>query len=265
MLPFNKIIASAFGALSLALISSPSDAAQADKLKVLGFFQDGKYFAWQSYGVGDGAGIPYGRLEIINVSDDSWAKGSPFKTSFTEEDVNESQELSPRLWLAREEKRALDALNEMAAPTLQELGDVADYTIRFHMPAFQMGTIPKTARFSMVGYRLNYNSNSNTKAHRLELDEMQLPTGSDCSHDEGNQTGMKLSLIDEKAETTTVLTEDKRVPKSRYCPLGYQIEKVVSHNNTDGSTSLAVILRYTTRGFEGADGRLMAITTRIAP
>ena len=76
--------------------------------------------------------------------------------------------------------------------------------------------------------------------------------------------GLTLTLTDERDGSTRNLNADTRIPASRGCPQFYRIEKVVVPPRTGNFPDvIAVILRYATVGFEGADGKLMAVTYKM--
>ena len=55
---------------------------------------------------------------------------------------------------------------------------------------------------------------------------------------------------------------DRRIPRSRGCPIRYAVAGVRVQNTADGETILAVVVAYEREGFEGADLRFFA---EVAP
>jgi len=54
--------------------------------------------------------------------------------------------------------------------------------------------------------------------------------------------------------------EDHAIPASRNCPLDYQPADIVFHYTSEGKYVVAVLVRMETFGFEGRDGRFLAVT-----
>jgi len=66
--------------IALLLFACSAIAAQAGdyaERRIIGFSANGKYFAFQQFGVQDGSGFPYSEIFIINTDTDTWAGGSP--------------------------------------------------------------------------------------------------------------------------------------------------------------------------------------------
>lgn len=78
----------------------------------------------------------------------------------------------------------------------------------------------------------------------------------------GETRGFRLTLSHEG--TTRVLNDDLSLPRSRGCPLRYRIERLVVHRETDRAPAhFAVIVLMELIGYEGADGRYLAITGKL--
>src|SRR5690606_10447936 len=66
----------ALAALAMASVAQAGDRALFD---ALGYSPDGRYFAFEEYGVQDGSGFPYSNIYVIDLVDDVWVGGSPFR------------------------------------------------------------------------------------------------------------------------------------------------------------------------------------------
>lgn len=96
----------------------------------------------------------------------------------------------------------------------------------------------------------------------LELEEYPLDGGRFCPSGMGETRGFRLTLSHEG--TTRVLNDDLSLPRSRGCPLRYRIERLVVHRETDRAPAhFAVIVLMELIGYEGADGRYLAITGKL--
>src|SRR5437868_5180577 len=76
-------------ALIAVLIVATTSARAADNAEraVIGFSPDGRYFAFEQYGVQDGSGFPYSEIFIIDLPANRWVKGSPFRERVEDDDA----------------------------------------------------------------------------------------------------------------------------------------------------------------------------------
>ena len=123
----------------------------------------------------------------------------------------------------------------------------------------------RTVRFSPIGYVNRVNSKQSTEVWRLELQQTEYPPGKNCYDLYKQMVGFKLVLINESTGVQKILNDDRKVPNSRGCPQSYSIEEVAASNYSSNGVSLAILVRYSLPGFEGPDGRLLAVTTRLNP
>lgn len=246
------------------LVTSPLAAAETHKLHVHGFSTDGKTFVFETFGVGDGAGIPHASLYAIDVATDAFISGAPVRTDFTEEAAQQLEASQPADYLAAGEKMARDRLQELSAELKTTIGPITTGTVRAQHSPFQLNSA-NPIRFSTVGYELNYSATEDTKGWSLELQPIEFEAkSSTCASWREFEYGFRLILTNEKTDTAIILSEDSRVPKSRGCPQNYHVEQVITHGPKD-DLSMAVVVRYASRGFEGFDGKLLAVTGKIKP
>ncbi len=238
--------------------------AETHKLHVHGFSADGSKFIFEEYGVSDGAGIPHATLYAIDVATDAFMSSSPVRTDFTEEAAQQLESSQPADFLAAGEKMARDRLKELSVNLMTAVGPTKRGTVRVQHSPFQLNT-SNPIRFSTVGYALNYSSSENTKGWSLEIQPIEFEAkSSTCEGWRDYEYGFRLILTNEESETIKILSEDTRVPDSRGCPQNYHIEQVITHGPKD-KMSMAVIIRYASRGFEGYDGKILATTGQITP
>ncbi len=69
----------------LALLAAPAFAGDAANFAALGFSADGRYFGYEEFGVQDGSGFPYSNIFILDVTEDKWVGGSPFRVRLEDE------------------------------------------------------------------------------------------------------------------------------------------------------------------------------------
>ncbi len=207
-----------------------------------GFSIDGQLFAFEEYGVQDGSGFPYSNIYVIDTSSDKWTANSPFRVLLKDE--------TKTVFDAREEARIL------AGPVMKSFED--------------RGEVVATNRASEIP----------ASPHRMEFRPRQVVPPIDdtiilwmeeisytprelCSGF-GPTKGFRLLQIDLRADSQTkLLSEDKSVPDSRGCPLRYSFADVITYYPEEAAPVMAVLIRMETIGFEGPDGRYLAVTTDL--
>ena len=68
-------------ALSAGLSLAPLTAlaGESAQFNALGFSDDGRYFAFEQFGIQDGSGFPYSDIFLIDLDTDSFAGGTPVR------------------------------------------------------------------------------------------------------------------------------------------------------------------------------------------
>lgn len=226
--------------VTAVLLTSPAIAADAAKRHVFGFSPDGKYFAFEQYGVQDGTGYPYSDVFLIDIETDTWVKGTPARQLIKQSGVSvkKAREMArvraqPYLWRLNVGTRGKHVVND---PTAE--ADAAARFIAFTIPdeesAFGLGKV------------------------RLRLTEVALPLESCATVDEPTR-GFVLVLEDETGQPIRILEEDTEIPKSRGCPIHYGISDVLVMPRRGTGPALIVIISIYRFGFEGLDRRFIAI------
>jgi predicted secreted protein len=266
-------VASLLAATSISAI--PIWAAEYSTGNSLGFSRDGNHFVFEEYGVTDGLGAPYVQLFAIDIVSDRWLKGTPVRLTSSEEEIFAFEDkmskngITDRLDIQDARQVDVDGLRararNQAQPVLKGLGKLRSGDLRVYNPPQELTGNAKTVRFSNLYYRSLINSDANIRAWRLDLAEKKFPASEACFGRHDKMAGFSLLLTNETSGEATVLNQDTRVPKSRNCPQKYYIEQVLTYPRKDGGFSLAVLVRYATPGFEGPDGRLIAVTRVIDP
>jgi predicted secreted protein len=210
---------------------------------VIGFSPDGRYFAFEQYGVQDGSGFPYAEIFIIDTQADSRVAGSPVRIRLDEE--------SPHA------EKARNAARRAASPLLDKLA--------ISEPGEHLASNPR-AELSADPARVVVNA-----AHRratparepisFALTEKTLESATCAAYSEMPMKGFRLTMTREAAKPA-ILHDDQRLPESRGCALGYAIADIFSHES-GGKTTYAVLLHVQTVGFEGPDSRFLAVTQRL--
>ncbi len=232
--------------ISALLIASTAQAPAGDtaNLDILGFSADGSIFAFEEYGIQDGSGFPYANRYYIDTATDSFVAGSPIRVR--------SEEDGADLVQARQNVSAKgEAFVEDA-----ELKAHSGFTAGYHSLA-QVGgdphqmTLRPRAIFPPIDEPIT-----------ISLVEQMFPALESCSGLSDEVSGFTLKMRIGDAESR-LLYQDKSVPESRICPLGYSIQAVQTFYPKQGNPVFAVIIAVRRVGFEGPDHRFIAVTGKL--
>lgn len=234
---------------AIALLVSAVFAAHAGdaaRLDIIGFSRNGGIFAFEEYGIQDGSGFPYANRFYISTQDDSFLPGTPVRIMLDRDGATVDE--------ARKEARLK---GEAAAHvTDDELRAHAGETVAFN-PVTELSADP---------FRIVVNPRSVFPAidapAEFRLSEIPLAPPASCK-DLGEMKGFRLVEIDPAPNgTTRLLHEDKNIPASRACPLGYRIGAVQISHDVEGRPAGAVLIAVRSVGFEGPNHRWLAVTKR---
>lgn len=239
---FNRILAALAAALIIATYSTgAARAGDTATLEVLGFSPDGKIFAFEEYGVQDGSGFPYANRYYIDTHSDSYLPETPFRAMLQEDGAS-----------VEDVRAKVKALGE----TIIEDDALAEN------PGFIAGSNMIT-ELSADPHRMLVLPNSYTLsgAEALEFRLEELPMDNGSCHGLGEAKGFRLLQVAQKpGEETALIHEDKAVPKSRGCPLGYRLHGVRLFSPDGAQPVYSVMIAIRKLGFEGPDYRYMAVT-----
>ncbi len=217
-------------------------AGNLPKLGQTGFSADGAYFSFEQYGFEDGSGFPFSSITIIDVAQNKEVVGSPFNVKIE----NETQPL----FVARQR------VQQHAEKVLQKLGISGNYG---HMvannPISQLGKSSDRMEFTPNKWV--------TGAHELieiSLETYPVVSKQDCSVF-GPVVGFRLLM--NSGGTTQVLYQDGEIPKGRFCPQSYQLDRIEVLVKSSNLLVLAIIVRAYSPGFEGQDATYLAVTKRV--
>ena len=228
-------------ALLLAGVNAATTAEVAER-RVLGFSQDGRYFAFMQYGTHDATGAPYADLFVVDLERDAFMPGTPLRVRYGERPVP----------LAR----ALAELKRRGRAILSRLGPLLPGRIMASRTAMQAGAgDPRELHFYS-----NYNLRIPSHMVSYRVRPLRVPAAAECSR--MNAVGMIL-LEKWASGSWRPVYEDMRVPRSRHCPRRYELADVIAGPQMDNPLWHVVLVRYFRPGFEGLDGRYLAIPVRI--
>lgn len=218
---------------SLAASALAGDRAE---IALLGFSDDGRYFAFEEYGVQDGSGFPYATIYALDLAKDAWIAGAPFKTRIEDETATLGE-----------------ARAKVAHLASGPLGDLA-ITEPASFLALNGDGEPGTGRSLRFGTP-GLGTEEAGSISELALASLKLPPPGQCAqYTSEPMVGFALTLDGE------TITADTRIPDSRGCPLDYRIYGVVEPAPVGlGPSPRVAIISVYSLGFEGPDRRFIAV------
>jgi len=231
----------------LALMLARAFAGDAAERAILGFSPEGRYFAFEQYGVEDGSGFPYSEIFVIDLEADSWVEGTPVRNRLDDETqalgtVRRQALAAARPFLDR--TRITDNARVLASNVLyQESADPRRMTFRGIYTAF--------GHLEPMG--------DGEDAISLAIEEIVLPAPKDCPAGDTPLAGFVLKARQGSGPYEEV-HRDKDIPASRRCPLKYSLADAVSFASPDGRVQrLVALVNVFAYGFEGPNRRFLAV------
>jgi len=234
-----RVLARLFATCVLAGAPALAMAGDFAERSILGFSPDGSRFAFEEFGIQDGSGFPYSNLFVLDTQKDAWVAGTPVRVRLDDETAG----IAAARAAAR--KQAGDKLNGLDQPG----------TLLASNPITESGRDPYSVTFRRHPVQLLDGPELTVSLQTIPLD---APNNDDPAY---KTQGFRLVLKDERGET--VLHEDKALPASRGTALDYRINDVIIQQRFGQPATLVVLVMVLTRGFEGPDGRYMAVTAQL--
>lgn len=215
---------------------APALAGDRAEIALLGFSEDGRYFAYEEYGIQDGSGFAFSSIYAIDLTTDRWVPGTPFAARAESEDASLA---SIRAKAAALAKGPLDELQLNAPAIFTALngdGEPMDgLSLAFGTPGYGLTPVGDT--------------------WVLTLETFPLTAPADCaSYTDEPMLGFALAASGQEFH------RDTAIPKSRHCPLAYRIygmAEPAGFGYADGGR--AAIISVYSLGFEGPDRRFIAV------
>ncbi|MEO6015258.1 MAG: DUF2259 domain-containing protein [Devosia sp.] len=233
-------LAASLAALLALLV--PAMAGDRALINFIGFSPDGKYFAFEAYGIADGVGGAYSEVFVVDLPADKWVYGSPFSVDTFQDPNPEERPLAEvRAAALKKAQDKLKPLNiSVPVETLALLGDGVDDDGKLMDWSTPMCCGP--------GQILD-------DKFELSLETFPIKSTEDYCNDM-SPVGYRLYL--EAGGNETELHKDgDTLPKSRRCTVDYRLYAVVQPMESNGPR-VAIISSYPF-GFEGPDRRFLAV------
>lgn len=223
--------------VALPSVGLAADAALVD---VIGYSENGRYFAFEEFGIQDGSGFAYSNIYVIDLKIDRWVVGTPIRRR--SEDENEQ-------------------LKDIRAAAQQDIAPlVANFGL--YRPAHRVagngdgvpGETGKALKFGVPAY---FSEPSVVGEYDILLDIGEVPSGAPCQDwFSAEGMGYVLSITDHGAARE--VHRDTTLPRSRGCPVDYRIADVYLPYGASDISSAVVLISVYTFGFEGRDRRFIA-------
>ncbi|MCC6949070.1 MAG: DUF2259 domain-containing protein [Bradyrhizobiaceae bacterium] len=253
------------------LLAAPTAAsgAEALALKVLGFSPDGRYFGFIQYGgVGDG-GEFVAEAHVIDVAADRLVPGMPLRLESWKESPPIDDPRPYGEWLLGfAGKRFAKALSlydfqllvpPIAADEGARTGETFAISSDVRLSPGTRSIAFEDAKLGRVSLDLEEKRFPWPRTSRAGRRAEAIPCAQEVDWEEG--VGFRLTL--RRGKRIVVLNDDRTIPASRHCVLGYGISEVHTYARRDGKVSLAVVLNMAVRGFEGNDRLFLAVTAQL--
>ena len=236
-----KALMLAFCALLLA--AGAARAGDRALLDIVGFSPDGRYFAFEEFGVQDGSGFPYSSIFIVDLDKDAWVPGTPLRHRIDDESIR-----VPRV-------RA-EAMEE-ARPILDRLGIAWPAET-----AFLLGdAVTDDGKRAVTGVPF-YDAGRAVEDFTLTLETFPATSPLTCNDWFGREPmGLALHLEDPEGNVTEIM-RDAALPRSRGCAFDYRLYGVFLPFHSQDFADAVVMVSVYPGGFEGPDRRFIAVPLR---
>ena len=233
------------GAMLLGIV--PAFAGDRAQANYIGFSDDGRYFAFEQYGILDGSGGFYSDVFVIDLAGQDLLEGAPFSAAADGEDMQNIADTRATAVRAAQpllEKNGID--NPVSIAALNGDGALGQDNLALDNKSIHFG------QPFYAGIQYDY---------VLTLEQIDVSNSKSCAVTaDWPYQGFALSLTNNEAMTTREVHRDlaqETLPASRGCALGYSIYSIVYPLDGEGD-SIALISVYS-RGFEGLDRRFLAV------
>ncbi|MFB9950908.1 DUF2259 domain-containing protein [Rhizobium puerariae] len=234
-------------ACAAMFFAGTTSAADIASIHPIGFSADGQIFAYEEYGIQDGSGFPYANIYALDLAKDTYLPGTPLRVRLEDNDAT----IAKARWQARNDAEALIETHELA----NHPGELVAFN-----PITEVDEAPHRLRYRSMPV-LPPVGEPNT----LVLEEVPQPLDPRCEGLAEKSVAFRLRFTERDGKPVDdAVHEDQRVPLSRGCVGGYRLGGVVS-GATPGGTGIEVALVLVlSAGFEGQDGRWIAIPIKTA-
>lgn len=220
---------------------SPAWTATTSQRNIIGFSSDGRWFAFEQFGVEDGSGFPFAELFVLDTLRDEWAKSTPVRVKLNDE--------------GKTLHGAFNALRKRGQSILDQKGIKYPADLLASAPITMGGSPVQTLTFKL--------QHPWGKQVTLRLETLAVGWLESCL---GIAPALKFSLhISYDSGLQQIAYSDNDLPRSRGCPVSYSLSDVVTPiwGSGDQSIRLVVLVQMQSPGFEGKDVTFLAVPISI--
>ena len=232
-----RLGASALAVLALAAPALAGDRALVD---IIGYSENGQYFAFEEFGIQDGSGFAYSSIYLIDLTTDSWVVGTPIREQADDEGVSLSQ-IRAEVQLQAAPDLAgfgIDVPGEYAAMLGDGTPGADGQSLRFGWPGYGPGEVQGD--------------------YELRLSTFPTTAAAPCA-EWFSVDPMGYQLVITEGDTEREIHRDGNLPRSRGCPLTYRLYGVVLPFNAGSAGDAVALISVYPGGFEGPDRRFIAV------
>jgi predicted secreted protein len=223
-------------------IMTPAIAGDRALIDPIGFSEDGRYFAFEEFGIQDGSGFAYSSIYVVDLPADKWTYGSPFRAQAAEE--------APDTPLAAVRAEAMGKAGDKLGP----LGIAVPAEILV-LVGDGVGGGAKSLSWSTP--RCCGPGETEDAVLTLSLDTFPAGSPQDCAGLIGHKALGYALQFTEAGQTSELHRDGATLPRSRGCPLDYRLHAVLAPFGQ--GRPLVAILSVYPFGFEGPDRRFLAV------
>ncbi len=229
---------------AVLFLAAPCFAGDYATLNVIGFSKDGRYLAFEEYGVQDGSGFPYSNIYFIDVEKNAFA-APRIAVRIDKETADEPA--------ARKRSAALAAKILTRFRIIK--GNVGKLVLSHLITDLTFEGSPDKA--STVRFAEEIGSMFHRGDYEMSLTKRPIKT-KECEAFGDDTRLLELGLRDLDADTFKFLQKDSSLPESRGCPIDYRLQNIYLYKGF-----IAVFVGVFNTGFEGPDMRFMAVTGKL--
>lgn len=214
------------------------------------FSPDGRYFAYELYGIQDGSGFPFSAIFVIDLETNTPVEGTPIHTQI-------EVETTGTISAARKEAAA------KAAPLLDKYKIEEPGTLLAANLATEIVADRRSISFGPFypagGWVAADRKPPEMNRYTLTVALVPFPAKQECDFGDPNSYGFALSIRDKETGSQNEVYRDTAIPEGRYCPFGYDIGEIIGYRDSSNGDHYVALIAMYTPGFEGMDRRLLAV------
>lgn len=236
-----------FSFFLVAFLAINTFAGDFASVKFIGFSNDGRYFAFEEYGMQDASGFPYSTIYFVDTVKNAMA-APPVQILIKSETSSER---------AARSRSAAGAAKTLAKLKIVS-GNTGNLVVSHPMTdqTFDDGSDDK--KTNLVKFAEQVQSMHREGDFELLLKPIPIKT-KECEPYEMDTFIFEMSLKDNVENVfNKTLQKDTTLPKSRGCAQSYRIQDVYLYKEF-----IAVLINVFTPGFEGPDMRFMAVSGKL--